>query len=141
MNYQELAEELIRLRERVPRTPMDQDRTQMMQGEHFILNYLYTHETPAHPKDLSQALMVSSARIASILKSLEKRELIIREKDPEDSRQILVSLTDTGKELIASRQKAFFDSTVRMLEMLGEEDAKNYIRIQKKLFDMSEDWR
>ena len=40
---------------------------------------------------------MSTARIASILKSLEEKECIVREVDKKDKRKILVKITDKGQ--------------------------------------------
>ena len=141
MNYTVLANQLIDLRANTPQMKMDKDREQMVHGESFALNYLAANGNKAHPKDMSKALMLTTARIASILKSLEKRGLITRTPDPLDSRQIIVELTEMGISLVKERRAALLNSTVKMLEALGEEDAKAYVRIQKKLMELSNVWR
>ncbi len=141
MDYTDLANQLIDLRANMPQMKMDKERAQMMHGEAFTLNFLAANGNKAYPKDLSKALMLTSARIASILKSLEKRELITRTPDPSDSRQTIVELTETGISLVEERKAALLLSTKKMLEALGEDDAKTYVRIQKKLMELSIIWR
>ena len=89
MDYTDLANQLIDLRANMPQMKMDKERAQMMHGEAFTLNFLAANGNKAYPKDLSKALMLTSARIASILKSLEKRELITRTPDPSARRQTI----------------------------------------------------
>jgi DNA-binding MarR family transcriptional regulator len=50
--------------------------------------------------------------MADIVTALEKARLISRRRDPADSRRILISLTDRGRNLIAE-----YDEPVRKLEM------------------------
>ena len=56
--------------------------------------------------------------------------------DPADSRQVIVTLTDTGAEEIRRQREKMLGLVVHMLELLGEEDAQAYVRIQKKILHM-----
>ncbi|HNT53540.1 MAG TPA: MarR family transcriptional regulator [Anaerolineaceae bacterium] len=59
------------------------------------------HLGPLCPGELSVKLLKSTGNITLVLDNLEKRGLIQRERSAEDRRMIRVSLTDTGKALIA----------------------------------------
>lgn len=75
----------------------------------------------------------SSARIAAVLNHLEARKLIARTPDPEDSRQIMASLTESGMRLIEEKRAEVVDIVAVMLEKLGPEDARTYLRLQEKI--------
>lgn len=141
MDFKKLANELIDLRANMPQTKMDKERMQMVRGEAFTLNFLAANGNKAYPKDLSKSLMLTSARIASIVKSLEQRGIVTRTPDPSDSRQTIVELTNAGINLVEERRKTLLKSTEKMLEALGEEDAIAYVRIQKKIMELSSIWR
>ena len=141
MDYEILAENLLDLRAKMPRIKMERRMDEHMRGEIFALDFLASCDTEVHPKDISRALSLTSARIAAILNSLEKQGCLIRTPDPDDSRQLIVCLTDAGRELVAERRKALLKRTASMLEALGEEDAQNYVRIQKKLVMMGQLWQ
>ena len=79
-------------------------------------------------------MAVSSARIASLLNHLEKKHLIQRYVDQHDNRQIIVLLTDLGRQEISRVRSELLPEIAAMLEKLGPEDAENYIRIQKKIW-------
>lgn len=100
MYYETLADELLHIRANLLRVPAHQKLSNMLRGELFVLNYLHDHDTIVHPKDLSENLSVSTARIASLLKHMEEKNLIVREPDSEDSRQIIVHLTSDGEHVI-----------------------------------------
>ena len=85
--------------------------------------------------------MLTTARIAAILKSLERQGLITRTPDLEDSRQVLVRLTETGIVQIEERREKVIQTTAKMLEALGEDDAEAYVRIQEKLTELGTIWR
>lgn len=130
-NYIELANELIQnlIKSRVGREPT---LTEKMGGEALLLHYL-SEKGDAAPSDLSIAMGVSTARIAAALNDLEKKELVKREIDICDRRKIIVSLTDKGTEATKTNMRMFIERFSSILEKLGESDAKEYIRITKKI--------
>ena len=70
-------------------------------GECFVLRCLARSKAPLLPSDLSEQSHASTARIAVVLNTLEKKGLISRAIDPTDRRRILVSLTNVGQEYVA----------------------------------------
>ncbi len=60
---------------------------------------------------LARNSFVKTQSMADIVTALEKARLINRRRDPADSRRILISLTDKGRDLIAE-----YDEPVRKLE-------------------------
>lgn len=141
MDYYELAKQLIDMRSKRPQVKMERTISQTGRGEVLVLNYLATNGNKAYPKDISKAVMLTTARIAAVLKSLEKHLLITRTPDPLDNRQIIVELTEAGISFIEKRRKELLDVTVKMLEALGENDAREYVRIQNKLIELDIVWR
>lgn len=109
------------------------------QGELFVLRCLDRVSEPLLPSDLSEQVQTSSARIATILNTLEKKELIVREIDPSDRRRILVTLTPEGKEYTETIRKKIQGKMVKLLEKLGEDDAREYIRITKRIIEITQE--
>lgn len=134
MYYETLADELLHIRANLLRVPAHQKLSNMLRGELFVLNYLYDHDTMVHPKELSENLSVSTARIASLLKHMEEKKLIVRTQDTADSRQIIVRLTPDGERIIQKYRKDVLSYLARTLESIGPDDAREYIRIQKKIY-------
>lgn len=133
MDYTALASELIEIRANMLLIPVHQQLSKMTRGEQFVLNYLSTHENSIHPKELSEKMAVSTARIAALLNSLERKKLIQRYPDQVDNRQVVVVLTEEGKQEALRVHGAVVANVKAMLEKLGPEDAEAYIRIQKKV--------
>jgi DNA-binding MarR family transcriptional regulator len=52
-------------------------------------------------KELGQKLMLDSGTLSPLLKKLEDRELLTRQRLREDERIVIISLTETGQELKA----------------------------------------
>lgn len=135
MDYNSLAKELLTVRENLLQVPANQHLSQMVRGEMFVLNYLFTHEGIIHPKELSEKMAVTTARIASLLNHMERKQLLLRHTDPNDNRQVVVVLTDTGRETIQKIRTEVISYVCAMLEGLGPEDAQAYIRIQKRIWN------
>ena len=112
------------------RTSRAMDRT--LCNEVFALRFLQQHGA-AHPKELSDALMVSTARMAVILNGLERKGLIARSRDAADNRQKTVAITEAGSATLEQRYRhllAFFAESFREL---GEEDTREFLRLNEKL--------
>jgi DNA-binding MarR family transcriptional regulator len=67
------------------------------------------------------------------LNSLESKGWITRKIDVSDRRRILVEMTPEGKEQVEKHFQMIMKTTTKMLEYLGEQDAKEYIRIMRRL--------
>ena len=115
--------------------PAYRQLSKMVRGELFVLNYLATHETAIHPKELSKKMSVSTARITSLLHHMEEKGLIARSSDLSDNRQIFVRLTENGVTAIQKTRGEVISRVSSLLEALGPEDAREYIRIQEKILD------
>lgn len=67
---------------------------------------------------------------------MEKKHFIERRSHEEDKRKITVYITSSGKEYILQNYEDGIVITQNILNNLGEEDAKEFIRIMKKLMDI-----
>lgn len=133
MDYRKIAEELLAVRAEQLKVPASQQMSKLVKGELFVLNYLSTHNRVAYPKDLSKEMVVSTARIAVILNNMEEKGWIIRTGDTEDNRQTIVTLTDAGCVEIEKKRLEVINSVAKMLELIGPNDANEFLRIQKKI--------
>ena len=137
MDFHELAKELLQLRLQSIQEPASRLLSDMAWGESCVLNCLLMHGMKAHPKELSKDMAVSTARIAALLNHMEEKGLITRQDDPNDNRQVIVSLTPEGNRAIGLKRGEAVESVARMLEHLGEEDAREYLRILRKIIQNS----
>ena len=112
------------------RTSRAMDRT--LCNEVFALRFLQQHGA-AHPKELSEEFMISSARMAVILKQLEAKGSIARTNDPQDSRQTIIQITAAGREFFEACNARIVDFIVRIFEKIGEKDARELIRINQEM--------
>lgn len=60
------------------------------------------HLGPLCQRDLARKILKSSGNLTMVLENLERRNLIERSRNPKDRRFLTVSLTQEGRDLIAS---------------------------------------
>lgn len=133
MDYLCLASELIAMWNSRSQIRFNQTFSKIMKREILILNYVKEHDTVVHPKDLSDAFVVSTARIAVVLNHLEQSGLIHRFPDAQDNRQVVVTLSEKGVALLEESKKVLTDYVEKILQKMGEDDVAEYIQLQKKL--------
>ena len=139
MDYFSLAEKMLSVRARLSHLPAGEAVSDAC-GEFFALSLLLLRDEPSCPSELRRSMGVSSARIAALLKHLEQKGWISRSADEHDERRVNVLLTDAGRELINSRRRDAIECVSAALRELGEEDAREYVRLQQKMLDaLSED--
>lgn len=102
-------------------------------GEVGVLSYLVFDKSEASAGELSEKLNVSTARIASILNSLESKEYVTRKIDSLDKRKTLVVITEKGRKLAISTKKEITNMLLKVIDEVGYDDINEYIRILKKI--------
>ena len=102
-------------------------------GEVGVLSYLAFEKSEASSGELSEKLNVTTARIASILNSLENKKYIRRKGDSLDKRKTLVVITESGKELAVETKKELMDILIKVIKEIGYEDIEEYTRIVQKI--------
>lgn len=101
-------------------------------GGFGVLEMLY-HLGPMCQKEVSEKLLSTEGNITQICSTLEKNELIIREKSQPDKRFIILNLTDKGKSLIEKAFVEYLDNLVLDVSILSKEEQLSLIKICKKL--------
>jgi DNA-binding MarR family transcriptional regulator len=111
-------------------------------GESFLLRLLACKdellphaEGGVHPSELQKRMGTSSARVAAILRSLEKKGFITREVDHNDRRRVIVSITAEGR-VHADAEMDEMEAVIREIFLnLGEDDTNEFIRILDRVFE------
>ena len=85
-----------------------------------------------------QKLKKTTARIANTLNTLEKKGFIIRIQDKNDRRKILVQITPEGIRYEEGRRREALKNLTCLLEAMGEHDAKEHLRLVKKIHNIME---
>jgi len=85
---------------------------------------LFGEERYLTPKGIALKMNVVKSRVSRIISGLEKKELIHRIKDPEDSRVYLISLTSAGKKKLKEIQTFHDDIHHAVLKQMAPEQRK-----------------
>jgi MarR family transcriptional regulator, organic hydroperoxide resistance regulator len=99
--------------------------------QYLTLLALWEAEQPMTVGDLGVRLRLDSGTLTPLLKRLEAAGFVIRKRDPEDERRVLVALTPDGR---AAREQVT-DVPARLIEATGltHRDARELRRILGKL--------
>ena len=82
---------------------------------------------------IREYLAVTKASVSQMLASLEKRGLLVRETDPADRRNLIVTLTKDGQERLRLKEAQVNLRIEELLTALGESDALRFIALVNKM--------
>ena len=108
-------------------------------GENGILQTLFIyeeiHQKNLTPGELCAIQQLTSGRIASTLKNLEKKAFIKRMMAEDDRRKTIIKLTEKGK-IVAKRIIDDIAMSInKMIHKLGEHDSQEFLRILNRLYE------
>ena len=135
MDYEDLAAELMRTMRALGAAKRLGSVQEGVQGEAFILHLIRESGSDVLPSMISEAMRISSARVAAALNSLENKGMITREIDIEDRRRIIVKITEKGIEHAEEQKKRHIAKIKDILVMMGDRDAKEFVRLLGRLAD------
>lgn len=110
--------------------------SRITKGEDALIQYLMLEGDGICANQISNHFGVNTSRVAAILNSLTKKGYVERQVDLSDKRKIRVYITEKGKIYGDNTRKEVLSKVVKILELLGENDAREYIRIQKRIIDI-----
>ncbi|MCH5341498.1 MAG: MarR family transcriptional regulator [Acetatifactor sp.] len=102
-------------------------------GIGFVLVYLQEADHEVIAGELARELNVSTARIAALLRKMEKSGLIVRYHSSEDARQTVVEITQAGTEYVDNMKEQILTKIELLLEKVGKKDMEEFIRISHKV--------
>lgn len=96
-----------------------------------LLNIDYENGTPSTA--LGPLMGMEPTSLSRILKSMEDKGAISREKNPEDGRGVLIKLTEYGKEMreVSKEYVYQFNNVVR--EHISEEELESFFKVTKTI--------
>lgn len=138
MDFKELAQEQVLWM--IHRAPPHAETAQKMfsNGEVRMVGFLYCGHDGVTAGELSALLGVSTARVAATLKSLEKKEIVCRRRDPKDHRRVLVYLTPHGQDEAEARFSAAVSFLAEAYSRLGEADTREFLRLSHRMDEIAE---
>ena len=137
LDYKALALEFIQYMHLLRHARPQKELNESMQGEAFVIQYLSHNDGSILPSEISNIMGISTARIAATLNSLERKGLVTRRIDTNDRRRILVDITLEGKALAEEQHEFMLNNLIKLLSLLDDNDAKEYVRITGKLAELA----
>jgi len=85
---------------------------------------------------LGPKMGMEATSLSRILKTMEEKGLIIRKKNPNDGRSVLIYLTEFGKEMrdYSKRVVLRFDEAVK--ESVSDKDLKTFINVANTILEL-----
>ncbi len=99
-----------------------------------VLNIDYENGTPS--TSLGPSMGMEATSLSRILKSMEEKGIIYREKNPNDGRGVLIKLTNLGKLKREDAKESVlrFNEVVR--ENIKKEELEAFFKVTKKINDL-----
>jgi Transcriptional regulators len=134
--YEEYVKELMKCMIKNEKI-INQNVTDIARGEMATLVYLIEEKDGAYASDISEQFQINTSRVAAILNSLSRKKYIQRVKDEKDQRKTHVYITESGRDYALNKKKEAHHQLMKILKELGEEDMKEYLRIMKRIVEIS----
>jgi DNA-binding MarR family transcriptional regulator len=92
-----------------------------------LLNIDYENGTPSTA--LGPSMGMEPTSLSRILKNMEEKGAIVREKNPNDGRSVIIKLTDYGKEMreFSKEQVIIFNNTIR--QHVSEQELEAFFKV------------
>ena len=128
-SYVKLMRATNRLTGRIHRHLLDDNLTH---SQFAVLEALY-HLGPLCQGDLGKRILKSNANLTTVVDSLEKKQLAVRDRTASDRRRVNVRLTAEGEKLIARVFPRHADIIEQEFSVLSAEEQDQLARLLRKL--------
>ena len=107
----------------------------LSKGEILVLKILLQGGTTT-PTEISEAMNSTKGRVSAVLNALEKKGEVTREIDKDNRRNIIVTLTSSGREHVMNELQSGYRTMTHIFEELGEQDSGEFIRMLTKVLKL-----
>lgn len=105
--------------------------------QYIVMMYLWENKE-CNVKELGKTLLLDSNTLTPLLKKLESKDYITRNKSSNDSRNTIISITEKGLELKESAL-AIPDSMIKCVNLSDEEAQTLYKILYKVLYNIEKE--
>lgn len=139
----EMFETMQRMRQRRSTPPLPPGITRGEINALMMLSMMEARGEVVRPGMLAACSHATPGAVSQTLKSLEEKGLIVRRRGEGDSRSVTISLTNAGHEFEKEGRRLHDERFMHMLEFLGEDDAREFVRIVNRMleFEESHPWK
>ncbi|KAB1154227.1 winged helix-turn-helix transcriptional regulator [Tenacibaculum aiptasiae] len=92
-----------------------------------LLNIDYENGTPSTA--LGPLMGMEPTSLSRLLKTMEDKGVICREKNPNDGRSVIIKLTDYGKEMREVSKGHVYQFNNKVREHITEEELENFFKV------------
>lgn len=93
-------------------------------------------ETGTPSTALGPKMGMEATSLSRILKSMEEKDLIFRQKNPNDGRGVLIFLTAFGREKRADAKKAVIEFNQEIFRKVSEEKMQSFFGVMEVINDL-----
>ena len=106
----------------------------LSKGEAFVLFLLWKDSRRLiKAGDIASEAEISTARVAVILNSLEKKELVCRLKSKSDSRVTYISMTGKGADYVSAKREKAISAILCVCDEIGEDEFRHYLETSRRI--------
>lgn len=121
MATEEQIKQLLGELKQAPPSQLFQSIDASTDGMRAILLYLGDTDQVVTAGMVSDFMHVSTARVAVLLKKMEAKGLLEKERDPKDARKVMVRLSAQGRKLAGQLHGCINDRIAAMIDQIGME--------------------
>lgn len=111
----------------------------LMPGQPKILEYLWFHDG-AGQKEIGQECIIDKSTVTSLLKRMEKLELIRKESRPDDQRGVSIFLTEKGWEKAKRIREIIYGLDDFMWQGIDTEEQQRFMETFRKIIENQKKW-
>lgn len=98
-----------------------------------VLRFLNESGRAVSAGEISDAVKVSTARMAVMLRKMHENGWILKLCDPSDARRSMITLSAEGKRIILEKQRKMMAYFGYIIEQIGEERFEEFIKISEEI--------
>lgn len=104
-------------------------------GEFFFLQRIHElqKQGPVRVSHLRDAMSMSMPAVSQFLRTLEEKGLVRRESAPKDRRVTLVTVTETGEQVLRQSQDQFNRMLDRLIQQYGPQELEKLVEMLSRL--------
>lgn len=102
-------------------------------GMGAILHILHCSKKTITAGKISEAMNISAARVAVLLKKMASKGLITKETDPMDARVTIIKITELGKSLAEKREAEMFSQVGNVIDRIGIDRIMEFLEISEEI--------
>lgn len=140
-NFEDLKDELLVAISDLFTSDFFEQLSKTQEGEVSVLLFIYRYGEPTIPSLISECLSISRTRVTAIITTLNEKGLVKFERNKQDRRKLMVSITEFGIQEIKEKLDILDAKLLKMLERLGLEKSQTFVQTICEITNIIEEER